>query len=241
MRQSKGVGGVEEIGREALGAKGARERDCVVNAIGDRPVATDSFVCVAAHGEDLAAGGGEARIGSGSHAVEREEAEEDEMDQRNDEFLHQTARLFARDAADESRAALLDESGEARERIGARDTHVGVHEKEKRVARETGELMAGEVLAAPAGRQRRRGFEAHARIGLRDLAHDLGGAIGRTVVEHDHFELDAVAPQNRAQRSRRCSLLRFAPGSGPNTRGLTNEVAAADGRARDCAEREEPG
>ena len=65
----KGVGGVEEIGCEAVRAEGARERDGVVDAIGDRGVAAGAFVGVAADGEDLSARGGEARVGGFAHPL----------------------------------------------------------------------------------------------------------------------------------------------------------------------------
>ena len=56
-----------------------------------------------------------------------------------------------------------------------------------------GELMTGEVLAAPAGGQRLGGFEAHARIAFVQTRDDLRGAIGRAVVEHDDLEIDVLA------------------------------------------------
>ena len=80
----EGVGGVEEVGREAVRAKGARECDGVVDAVGDGAVAADSVVGFAADGEDLATRGGEARVGGFAHALQREEAEQDEVDQRDD-------------------------------------------------------------------------------------------------------------------------------------------------------------
>jgi hypothetical protein len=133
--------------------------------------------------------------------VQREEAEQDKVDQRDDELFHEPASLFAGHSAHERRAALLDELDEARKRVGARDAHVCVHENEKRMVCERGELMAGEWLAAPAGGQWLRCFEAHARVGLRDVADDLRGAVCRAVVEDDHFEFGAVTTlQDGVQR-----------------------------------------
>jgi hypothetical protein len=63
------------------------------------------------------------------------------------------------------------------------------------------ESMAGEWLAAPAGGQWLRCFEAHARVGLRDVADDLCGAVCRAVVGDDDLEFGAVTTlQNGVQR-----------------------------------------
>ena len=64
--------------------------------------------------------------------------------------------------------------------------------------RECGELVAGEIFTAPAGVEWLGGFEAHAWI-CGEFTDDVGGVIGRAVVEDDDFEIDAVTLQNRVQ------------------------------------------
>ena len=209
----KGVRGVEEIGREAVRAEAARECDAVVQPVGDRSVTAGAFVSIAAHGEDLAASGGETRVGAGPHSVQRKEAEQDEVDQRDDELLHEPARLFAGHAADERGAALLDELDEARQRVGARDAHVGVHENKKRMVCERGELMAGEWLAAPAGGQWLRCFEAHARVASAEMSRTISAArsvepSSRTMTSSS----TSLAVQDGVQRGGDIRLLRCARG-----------------------------
>ncbi len=105
----EGVGGVKEIGSEVAGAEDARERNRVVNPIGNGGVTACLFVGFAADSENLTAGGCETWVSAGSHAFQREKTEQDKVDQRNDELLHETAGLFARNAARERGAALLHE------------------------------------------------------------------------------------------------------------------------------------
>lgn len=47
----KGVRGVEEIGRETVRAEAARERNAVVQPVGDRGMTAGAFVSIAAHGK----------------------------------------------------------------------------------------------------------------------------------------------------------------------------------------------
>src|SRR3954470_4755831 len=110
-------------------AKDPRERERIVHAVRDRGVTSYRLIGVAIDGEDLSAGGGKARVGARPHAVERKETKQNKMYERDDQLLHQTIRLFARDSADERGATLLDEGREARERIGPRDAHIGIEEK----------------------------------------------------------------------------------------------------------------
>ena len=63
------------------------------------------------------------------------------------------------------------------------------------------------LLAAPAGGQRRGGFEPHPRIARGKFGDKGGGAIRGMIVEHDDFKLRVATGQNRRKRRANVPLL----------------------------------
>ncbi len=82
-----------------------------------------------------------------------------------------------------------------------REHDVGVDEDQhRRAVRGVGELLAGPRLAPPAVGQRRAVEQLHPRVVTGDPAHDVGGAVGRAVVEHQHPQVaHAGLRQHRPQ------------------------------------------
>jgi hypothetical protein len=184
--------GVEEVGREARPAEGAREGEPVVERGADRGVPARPLVGGAPRDEELAAARGVGRVPARAHAPEGEESEEDEVDERDHGALEGRDRLLARDAAREVGARALEEGRGAREAVRL-EAHVGVDEHEDVVAGGAREGGARVHLAAPAGRRLAPLDEADARVARRDAAHERGGAVARAVVEDERLEEDAAA------------------------------------------------
>ena len=93
------VGRVEEVGLEAGRAEGAGELDAVVERVADRRVAAASFVGLAPGDEELAATGRERWVSGSAASGDRQEAEQDEVDQRDQQLFQQADGLLTRDSA----------------------------------------------------------------------------------------------------------------------------------------------
>ena len=99
------VGEVGKIGVEAVLAKEPGQTEAVVHGFANFGVAAGGEVGRAIQEKELTAAGGEGGVGAGAHLGYREEAEEDEMDEREHEPLHPGAGDLMRESADEPGAA----------------------------------------------------------------------------------------------------------------------------------------
>ena len=141
--------------------------------------------------------------------MHREETQQNEMNQRNEQTLAQRAKFLARHAAGQGSTAALHETGHPRESIWG-EPHVGIDEYQQRMPRELRQDETGVLFAAPAGRQRRRGFEANPVISSREFADDRGSAVGGMIVQDDDFKVATGVGQRRLER--RANVLLFVAG-----------------------------
>ena len=87
------------------------------------------------------------------------------MDQGNEQLFKKRDRFLPGHPAHQLRACTAEILGHAREGVFFQED-IGVHETEQRVARMTGKLGAGMLLAAPSIGERVTLHQTHSRIGL---------------------------------------------------------------------------
>ena len=183
-------------------------------------VAAGSFVGLAAGDEELAAARGERRVSAPPHPGDRQEAEQDEVDQRDQQLFEQTPTVswcgipLARSAPDS-----LEKSGHASEGVGGQPD-VGVEEDEQGMTGLLGQHPAGVLLAAPAGGKLGRGDQTHPIVGLGQLTHDRGGPVFRVIVQDDDFELDVRGWPERHAPKRQIAASSFRA-------GISTEIAGS--------------
>jgi hypothetical protein len=129
--------------------------------------------------------------------------------QGQQQALDQAARLLAGKAAQQGDAAVPQRAGGARNGVRL-DPDVRVQKQQQGVPRLAGELRARVLLAAPARRQRRAGYQAHALIALRTRAHAVGGVVRGLIVQHDQLQRYSAAGQHAVQCG--IDVARFVPG-----------------------------
>ena len=108
------------------------------------------------------------------------------LQQRLHQPFGETDRHLARVRRDEVEAAPPQQRHRGCQRVRLQH-HVGVDEDQhRRVGRLPGELVAGPRLSPPPVGQVAAGEQPHPVVGAGHPAYDLGGAVGRAVVEHQH-------------------------------------------------------
>ena len=153
--------------RKPSGTEGARQRDPIVEGGLDGGMAAGCFVGRTPGEEELPAAGGVGGMSAATHAPERQETQQHEMDQGDDEFLDQSTRLLKRNAADEVRPGLLQKSRHSRQAVGGQPD-VGIEEHEQRMASGLCQDRASELLATPARGERLSLQETDTGVSLRD-------------------------------------------------------------------------
>ena len=135
-------------------AESPRQGDAVVERGADGRVASGTVVVLAPGHEELAAAGAVGGVPAAAHPLQGQEAEQHEVDERDQQALQERDRLLAREAA---------RRGPRRSTPGTRSSAPGRPARggRRRPRRPAGmpapggEHVAGVLLAAPAGRQRR--------------------------------------------------------------------------------------
>ncbi len=158
---------VAEVGPETSRTEGARQCDSIVEGCANRCVSTGGFVGEAPCQEELPTAGGVGGMPAASHPRERQEAQQQEMAERDDEFLDQGTRLLKRNAAAKVRLGVLQKSRDARQAVGSQPD-VGIEEHKKRMAGHLCQERAGVLLATPARGERLSSQETDTAVSLRD-------------------------------------------------------------------------
>src|SRR4051794_35716157 len=141
--------------------------------------------------KDLSASRAKRRVEPSSHQIQRQEAEQKKMHQRQQKSLIKRAHFLTRKSADNLRVAALQKSGHPREPVRLQsDVRI---EKDENLARsEPGQRKARELLTAPTRRQLGCRFQAEPGI-TAHLSNDAARPIFRVIVENDQLEINIAA------------------------------------------------
>ncbi len=157
------------------------------------------LIGAAAEAEALPVGGGERRERQVMDCQRRKIAQDDEGHQRDAQPLTPCDGRLCRPDGQQvgaHRFSMADQCGQC-VRL---PLDVGVGEDQPMSSRGLSRLLTGPVLAGPARRQRRSTQHAQAWIAVGGGASGFGGAVGRSVVEHDDFEIAPSLGEQRAYR-----------------------------------------
>jgi len=144
--------GIEEVGGEAGVAERPGQGQSIVTGSANRRVAADLSVGFRAGDKQLAATRGVARTATAAHAAHGQETEQHKMDQGDEQPFGKRAGELPWDATGQRRPGLVHERDQGGQRSGLK-AHVGLHEDQPGVPGALGQLVAGELFAAPTGRE----------------------------------------------------------------------------------------
>lgn len=182
------AGGIEKVGMVAGRAEIPGESHAIVDGTGDGGVTARGEVGFPVGEHELADGRGGGGIGGVAHAAEGKEAEQDEVDERDDEGFGESAGDLAGDAAGEHGLS-VGQAGNAAESTG-QESDIGIHEENPWGRGMPCELVECVILAAPSGGE--LGTLNQLDAGVSDGADRFGGAIGRVVIEDGEGEVRVI-------------------------------------------------
>ena len=199
------VGAVGDVGPSAHGLDCAGHRDVLEDLVADRRVATRSLVCRGCDRQDLSVGGGEGGPRGVLGHAQRQGRHPRPLQQRLDQPFGDGDRDLAWVGAGQVEAGVPHQPGDAAHRVWSQDD-VRVDEQQQVRGGVVGEgclgqAMAGPRLAQPSLRWVLAAAVEHLEPGVLGHrgAHEVAGAIGRAVVEHDHAQGGMVLRQQPCQ------------------------------------------
>ncbi len=138
--------------------------------------------------EQLTASRGIGRAHAFAHPVKRQEPQQNKMDKRYQQLLHQRSGDLPGHTRNQGRAAPVQKSRQAPDTPGFQP-HIRVHPQQQVMLGPIGQHPAGMLLAAPPGRQVRGLLQPNPGIPQGPLAHDRDGSIRGVVIQHHHFQV----------------------------------------------------